>query len=217
MHRRALHAADRLVVPDQDVADRLGRYFGELRFDVVPHEATWNRAGAPRRAAPPDPGGKLRVVVIGAISRIKGYEIVLGCARDAKRRNLPLKFLLLGYSMNDRKLEAAGVTVTGRYLEEESLERLDKLAPHAAWLPSLWPETYSYTLSIALEAGLPVFAFDIGAIARRLRALGQDGALLPLDWASQPARVNNALVQWRRDALSRDAARAGSPLSRAEA
>jgi GT2 family glycosyltransferase/glycosyltransferase involved in cell wall biosynthesis len=216
MHHRALQAADRLVVPDQDVADRLGRYFGALRFDVVPHEPG-KSPSAPRRAALPDSGGKLRVIVIGAISRIKGYEIVLGCARDAKRRNLPLKFMLLGYSMNDRKLEAAGVTVTGRYLEEDSLERLDKLAPHVAWLPSLWPETYSYTLSIALDAGLPVFAFDIGAIARRLKAAGQDGGLLPLDWASHPARVNDALVQWRRDALSRPAARADASLSRAEA
>ena len=217
MHLQALQAADRLVVPDQDVADRLGRYFGGLRFDVVPHEETGKREGVLRRAPLPDAGGKLRVVVIGAISRIKGYDIVLGCARDAKRRNLPLKFLVLGYSMNDRKLEAAGVTVTGRYLEEESAGRLDTLGAHAAWLPSLWPETYSYTLSIALEAGLPVFAFDIGAIARRLRALGQDGGLLPLDWASHPTRVNNALTQWRREALSRQAARPGASLSRAEA
>jgi len=32
------------------------------------------------------------------------------------------------------------------------------------WLiPSIWPETFSYTTHECLQTGLPVFAFDIGA------------------------------------------------------
>ena len=36
------------------------------------------------------------------------------------------------------------------------------------WFTALWPETYSYTLSAAIEAGLPIVAPNIGAFAERL-------------------------------------------------
>lgn len=64
---------------------------------------------------------------------------------------------------------------------------------HVALLPSVWPETYSYTLSIALEAGYPVCTFDMGAPAERLRALGT-GLLLPLETMSDPASINDMLL-----------------------
>ena len=39
------------------------------------------------------------------------------------------------------------------------------------WLiPSIWPETFSYTTHEALATGLPVLAFDIGAQGDAVRA-----------------------------------------------
>ena len=35
---------------------------------------------------------------------------------------------------------------------------LEWLQPDVAWFPAQWPETYSYTLSACLQAGLPVVA-----------------------------------------------------------
>ena len=64
------------------------------------------------------------------------------------------------------------------------------LEPDVVWLPASWPETYSFTLSIALEARLPVVAFDLGAIARRLRSAGAHDHLLPLSTLSDPGAVN---------------------------
>jgi GT2 family glycosyltransferase/glycosyltransferase involved in cell wall biosynthesis len=198
MHRRVLHAADKVLVPDQDVADRLKRYFPETIFEVSPHEdlelgQTSNR--------PPelDSDENLRVVIIGAIGKMKGFEVLLACARNARQRRLPIEFILMGYSMNDRLLQEAGVKITGRYLEENAQKTLRKLSPHMVWLPSVWPETYSYTLSIALQAGLPVVAFDIGAIARRIRERLPNAGhrLLSLDFAKQPNILNDRLVEFR--------------------
>ncbi len=201
MHQRSLRAADKVLVPDQDVAERLARYFTEVRFEVVSHEQLEPRQ-PPVQLPDLLPNEKLRVVAIGAISKIKGYDVLLACAKDARQRKLPLKFIVMGHTPNDRRLEATGVTVTGPYVEEEALDRLCSLSPHVAWLPSLWPETYSYTLSLALKSGLPVFAFDTGAIARRLRSLRMGEGLLPLDWTSRPSLVNEALMKWRSDVLS---------------
>jgi glycosyltransferase involved in cell wall biosynthesis len=36
------------------------------------------------------------------------------------------------------------------------------------WYPAQWPETYSYTLSLALHCGLPVVVPDIGAFPERV-------------------------------------------------
>jgi glycosyltransferase involved in cell wall biosynthesis len=65
------------------------------------------------------------------------------------------------------------------------------------WLPSIWPETFSYTLSIGLEAGVPIAAFDIGAIADRLKALELDQYLMPLSLVNEPKAVIQKLLTRR--------------------
>ena len=140
-----------------------------------------NRHPAPR---------SLRIVVIGAIGKIKGYDILLGCARDARRRRLPLRFVLMGYSMDDAPLRKAGVDITGRYDDREALQRLGDLHPDIVWLPSTWPETYSYTLSLALRGGYRISAFDLGAIAQRLRQHGLVEGLMPLDLVGDAGKIN---------------------------
>jgi hypothetical protein len=138
----------------------------------------------------------LRITVIGSIGKAKGYDIFRACAFDAKKRKLPLEFSLLGYSLQDEKLEQSGVKITGRYLEHEALIKLKELAPHVVWLPSTWPETYSYTLSLALNGGYPTFAFDIGAIAMRLRSIGQEHCLMPLQMLDSPSSINDIFVSY---------------------
>ena len=195
MHSRALSAANKVLVPDQDVAERLSRYFPDISFDISPHEDIDPAQIRIRQSMLADPNERLRVVVIGAIGEIKGFDVLLACARDARKRRLPIEFILMGYSMNDRLLQEAGIMITGRYLEENAQNILSTLSPHFAWLPSTWPETYSYTLSIALKAGLPVVAFDIGAIARRLRKLDLAENLVPLNLADQPVSMNSVFLQ----------------------
>lgn len=183
-----LRAAAEIVVPDADVAQRMDRYFPALPIVVRPHDndGDLNLPQVLPRFSASEP---LRVAVLGAINRPKGYEVLLTCAMQARKRMLPIRFILMGYSIDDTALEAAGVEVAGRYREETAVETLDGLAAHAVWLPSTWPETYSFTLSLALRAGLPVFTFDLGAIAGRLRTLGRADHLMPLDDADHPEAI----------------------------
>jgi len=173
MHHRVLKMAEKIYVPDEDVSDRLSRYFPDLCFRIFPHEEIEYRPVYRQ----PNPGERLRVVVIGAISKIKGYDILLGCAKYVKARSLPIEFVLMGYSVDNYKLTKAGVRVVGRYFQDEAAKILEEIDPHMSFFPSLCPETYSYTLSIAMQAKLPVIAFSLGAIARRVKS---GGVLLPL-------------------------------------
>ena len=73
----------------------------------------------------------------------------------------------------------ARITVTGEYEEAELPGLLAKVKPHVVWFPAQWPETYSYTLSAAIDAGLPIVATRIGAFPERLEGR-------PLTWLVDP-------------------------------
>jgi hypothetical protein len=60
-----------------------------------------------------------------------------------------------------------------------------------AWLPSLWPETWCYTLTQAWQAGLNMLVFDIGTPADRVRRTGR-GWVVPLGLT--PERLNDRML-----------------------
>ena len=183
-HGAFLSAAAEVRVPDADVAARLARYYPGLRTTVVPHDDAVPRETerTVRR------GGGLRIAVIGAIGPIKGFDAILGLARHAAMRRLDVQLTVIGYTRNDVAAREAGITVTGAYTNDRVQELIDQADPDVIWIPSVWPETYCYTLSIALRSGRPVTAFDIGAQAARVRRAGT-GTLLPLEDAYRPHRL----------------------------
>ena len=156
-----LEKARRVIVPSVDAANRFRRYFPQIEFSVTPWETPPLPAKAPR---PPD--GPVRVALIGAIGDHKGYQQLAACARDAAERKLPLEFVVIGYTQDDEALFATGkVFVTGHYEETEINALLGPERPHIAFFPTVAPETWCYTLTYALNAGLPIVAFDQGAVA----------------------------------------------------
>lgn len=183
-----LSGAQSVRVPDRDVSERLQRYFPKIRnIEVVPHEPSLQIADTPRG---PRRRGPLRLAVIGAIGPIKGYDALLGFARYAASARLELEITLIGYSRDDDTLREHGVCVSGPYLNDDIQNHISDLDPDLIWIPSIWPETYCYTLSIALASGRPIAAFDIGAIATRLRAAGR-GCLMPLEISVDPKALWN--------------------------
>jgi glycosyltransferase involved in cell wall biosynthesis len=126
----------------------------------------------------------------------KGAHVLQGLAREASRRRAPFDFRLIGDSPNAKALKQAGVEVTGFYRAEDLDRLIEEASPHVVFLPSIWPETWSFVLGAALGHGLPVVAFDIGAPAERLRRLGR-GHLLPAKLASTPADLLAAFRRLR--------------------
>jgi GT2 family glycosyltransferase len=185
-----LRGARRVTVPSPDTAARLRRHFSDLDVRVQPHAAP----AVPTLPALRDAARKMvRVALVGAIGDHKGYKVLLGCARDARLRRLPLEFVVIGYTRDDARALATGkVFVTGRYSEGEAGHLLRREQPDVVWLPSVWPETWCYTLDHALGTGLPVVSFDLGAIAERLRE-AKVGVLLPLGLA--PRRINDRFLE----------------------
>jgi GT2 family glycosyltransferase/glycosyltransferase involved in cell wall biosynthesis len=187
-----LEKAKQIYVPSKDTAARYESLFPAVAFHVRPHEELW--PPALRANAPSDFAAPLRVAVIGAIGLHKGARVLHDLAFDAKQRSLPIAFTIIGTSSMMPELQGLGVPETGRYSRDvEAFDQLAELKPHIAFFPSIWPETYCYTLSLALAAGVPPVVFDIGAQAARLRELGT-GYILDLSLADRPSALNDALL-----------------------
>lgn len=200
---RLLSGARRCFVPNEDVAERFSRYFSTVDFTVRPHpEPRRNPArlksllARTRRGEPGNSTGGVRhVAIIGHLIEHKGCELVLRCARFAHRMKVPIRFTIVGETDRDRDFKALhNVTVLGRYNRSELLDIIEQESPDIAFLPSVCPETYSFTFSEAVAAGVYPVAFDRGAVGRRIRSLGW-GHALPVAWSTDPQAIVRSLLE----------------------
>lgn len=187
-----LRSARRVITPSDDTARRMARHFPDVTFHPAPLED--DRPGltleqlsaisvsadkplpAPGKLPQPD---RYRVCIVGAIGREKGYEVLLEAARDAQKKALPLDFIIVGHTPDDLALMETGhVYITGEYKNDEAVALIRAQRAHYGLIPSVWPETWCLALSIAWKAGLPVAAFDFGAVAERIR-ITERGTILP--------------------------------------
>jgi GT2 family glycosyltransferase len=197
VHAKSLLTANAVMVPSMDTYDRLIQYFPSIRMEVRPHAVT---KIVPSKTltheAKNNSSSVPRVVVIGAISQIKGFTILEKMARWNHFNGRPVEYVVMGYTLNNHSLEQYGVKVTGKYEDSASLSLLNDLEPDLIWFPAVWPETYSYTLDIAFQCQKPILAFNLGAIAERLRQRDDlDYRLISLDNHSKLEIINSHVLE----------------------
>jgi len=176
-----LLGAERVIAPSNDVAARTGRYVPGLKAEVWPHPET-------------SPGASpvTRVATLGMLSREKGFDRVVACARDADARGLPLAFRVLGATAAPLPvLPLSRMSMSGEFKEGDLPALLAAERPDVLWFPVQWPETYTYTLSAALSVGIPIVASDFGALRERLSS---HAAVRLLPWDAPAAAWNEALL-----------------------
>lgn len=195
-HRNALllNNARHVLAPSQDTASRIAGFVPGARVQAVAHTDMPAQLPTPtaRTLAATAP---LKIVVLGAMSAIKGADVLEAVAIEAAKRGTPVELHLLGYGYRSLQTQPrARLTVHGGYKEEELPALLDWLQPDLAWFPAQWPETYSYTLSACLAAGLPIVAPDIGAFPERLA--GRDWSWV-MPWDASVAQWLDFFAQIR--------------------
>jgi|GEM_PF-1685152 len=168
-HGAFLQKARRVFAPSRAVADIVQGHYALSNLSVKPHpEQPWVIDPDAQALSPP-----YRIAVIGAIGLHKGYSLLLECARSALKNDLPLEFVVFGYTLHDGYFDdLENVSLMGAYAPDELHTRLLDSGCVLAAFFSPWPETFGYTLSEAWRAGLYPVAFDLGALAERIRATG---------------------------------------------
>lgn len=186
-----LKKAHTVFAPSEDVRLRIGNAIELNNIQVRPHE---ERLIFRRRRNSYTAKPTLRVAAIGAIGPHKGSYVIHSLAVDAQVRQLPITFEIVGYSNITTMMSDANVKETGRYSDEiEALEMLAINDYDIIFLPSIWPETYCYALSLALAAAVTPAVFDLGAQADRLIQAGE-GLIIDHKLIKQPSRLNDFLL-----------------------
>jgi glycosyltransferase involved in cell wall biosynthesis len=184
-HAWVFRDADRVLCPSADALTRLQRYGLAERAVLAPHEpvapGNW-RIAAPRLAK----GERLRVAILGTLVPHKGTPAVATLAALAGGRTIDLH--LIGYIDGNFPAEARRrLKITGGYDDADLPDLIKSVDPHVIWFPMSWPETYSYTLTAAIEAGVAIAAPRLGAFPERLTGR-------PLTWLADVATTPQGWV-----------------------
>ncbi|MEM9704524.1 MAG: Stf0 family sulfotransferase [Pseudomonadota bacterium] len=158
-----LAGAEKVIAPSTETAQIYKDVLPDLEVAVRPHlgaEIIGEYPSVTTAKARP----KKRICVIGALSKEKGADLLEAVSALSRQTGGSLEFHLIGYAY--RVLEG-GVITHGAYSERELQEKIFNLDPNLIWFPCHWPETFSYTLDAALEAGRPILTSSIGAMVSR--------------------------------------------------
>ena len=188
---KAAARAEQLTVFSEDSARLVAAAFPNAadKIEVTPHKV----AKIPTVARPtPD------VPVIGVLGNIgfhKGAQVLKDLSRELAKTNAA-RLVVVGNVDPGFKL-ARGAVIHGDYARDELPLIIAQYEIDRWLIPSIWPETFSFTTREAIMTGLPVFTFDLGAQADALRASlsqGGHGGLLELP-RGEAVDIENVLAQ----------------------
>lgn len=123
------------------------------------------------------PAGPEVIGILGNMNAHKGAAVLQALARSMPKGRV----VLLGQMAPGWRVR--GLREHGPYQVEEIPDLVARYGITRWFIPSIWPETFSFTTHEALATGLPVFAFDLGAQGDAVRthvASGGQGGVIPL-------------------------------------
>jgi glycosyltransferase involved in cell wall biosynthesis len=168
-HGWLFHEAEAVLCPSNDVDRRCRQYYPDANYLVLAHENEPGNDSMEINRISLNEDESLRIAILGVLARHKGLDLVAETALTAEKLLLPLQFQLIGYT--DSTLPGVSSTLfsqTGRYADAELNEKINLFNPHLILFPAIWPETYSYTLSAAIQSQRPIMATNLGAFPERL-------------------------------------------------
>lgn len=183
--------AAKIFVPHSDVQRRLAEVWPSLKTTVFENPEVVQFSVEPTKSCAKL--NKIRVGVIGELVKAKGACVVLAVAEEIVRRNLSIDLILFGQLLDYKGGLPKSLTVLGSYKEEQVYQQIIDNEIDYFIFPPLWPETYSYTLSIPIRLGIPVLGVDIGAIGARIQE-HEWGEVYPYD--SSPEYICNRLMSF---------------------
>jgi len=168
-----------MVVPNRSVREHLLRISPQLTnvpFVTIPHGYLLDMRSIPYTGFVG--GRKLRIVVLGRLSVSKGVRLLM----DALDRLVEFAEVHLVGAMEVGELfrDKAGVHVVSQYSVEELPAILTAIQPDVGLLLSIWPETFSYTLSELFLMAIPPAATNLGGFSDRIQP-GETGYLFEPD------------------------------------
>ncbi|MBO5662584.1 MAG: glycosyltransferase [Alphaproteobacteria bacterium] len=151
------NTADSVIVFSEKIANIFTTAYPNIKnkISVIPHTVRKFKVARIR------PHNDINIAVLGAISQQKGADIIRDMACHLTDN---VKIKIIGTMKNAPE----NVYVYGKYKPKQLPRIMEREQIDLVFIPSVWPETFSYTTSEAISMGLPVACFDIGAPAERV-------------------------------------------------
>ena len=170
---KLLKKIDRIFAPSESAKKIFEQYYmdkyGEIDFEinVVEHGIDKNIEYTSKYVSNAEE--KFKIAFIGGLSRNKGSGIIHNIVKNNK--NKKIEWHLFG-NIGDQRLnllDKKDLIKHGRYDRNEIEKLLTENNINLVCIFSIWPETYSYTLSESIAAGIPTLVTDIGALGERVK------------------------------------------------
>lgn len=179
-----IKAADKVDFFDESSVEILSRGidldFGKV--ELSPHQISHIICETPMELS-----GSLHIGILGTVSPVKGLEVIKMLGEYINFENIGIEISIIG---NVTSTLPDFINVYGEYEYQNLPNIVQKLGVNVIFMASIVPETFSYTLSEAMQMKLPILSFDIGAQGNRVRQY-LHGEVIPL--GSGPITILQAL------------------------
>ena len=164
-HNKLLLNSDEILVFSNSSKKLLEKVYSDIsdKIEVRPHSMPVYM----KSIYVPEYKEKVIIGFLGAMGFQKGSAIIESLIEYASKENLLFEFVLIGEI--DREINNNIFTVTGKYNREELPKIIKNYKIDIFMIPSIWPETFSYTTSEVILLGYPLAVFDYGAQAEKAR------------------------------------------------
>lgn len=136
----------------------------DKKIKVIPHDISGRYE---KIYSPNIKNDKTIIGVLGGINEAKGAIIVKNLVSYIDENKINAKVVLIGQI--SIPISSESFVATGRYDKKDLPDIVKKYNITKFFIPSIWPETFSYTTDEIMQMGYPLIVFDLGAPAERVK------------------------------------------------
>lgn len=156
-----LKQCDYIICPSLSAKEEINKVYSDININIIEHGIDIDSKNKNLKLDDHN-----NIAFVGAIGIHKGSNILRKLINTRKSNFFQVHlFGKLDIPMNSHK----NFINHGKYNRDELPKLLKENNIKIVCLFSICPETYSYTLTEAVASGVPVIAFDFGAIAERIK------------------------------------------------
>ena len=176
------------------------RAFGEeLNVIVEPHKVKWLSDLESQKSKTMKSYDDFKIGILGGINFEKGRDKVLEISQLLEQKYPEAKIVIVGVA--SPKINARNIFETGSYNPLDLPDIISNNKLDVFLLPSICPETFSFTTSELMSLGLGVACYNIGAPPERVRNY-EFGVIIDNQDAENTIETLFELKNKRRDALN---------------
>jgi len=149
----------------KEILTKAYRDIDESRVELIPHKAQYQLEAI--EIEPRDEDSTITIGILGSINVAKGAEVIKELVERIEKENLDIQVVLIGEISNP--IISPKFKITGRYKRERLPSLIKNHKIDIFLIPSIWPETFSYTTQEIMMMNMPLMVFNLGAPAERVK------------------------------------------------